>query len=439
MIFGITIDKTNPEYTVSDFLTYMPQFKNFVNAASTAIDVLYGNEIWSDSANVYYSYGSLQYILADNAFDDATWKGLIQANGKDIWSADSNIYWSDMHNQYALQKGKWTAMSWTGLNNFIGEDVWTDGKNYYYSNGYDQYILSNAAAAGSARSDFTAIETTSAGTIWTAIAWTGLQAFNGRNIWTNGTDIYYSFGSQQYKLSGNGWIKMTWSGLSLLIGMHVWTDGTKYYYSNGSQQFVLNGTTWSAKVWSGLTNFKGNDVWNDGGIYHCSNGVQQYKLSGNAWSAETWSNAETLFDKLYQKANNKIFYSIFGTDWDYAMSLCIAHYMILIAMQAQNPLGSDLSSLASGNNYQGILSSMSVGSFTKSFDLAKTMIDSDDAKWWNMTSFGAALMALYKTKGVPSIFVVTPTTVSLDKRSEYDAKKAEDLAVIYAEMQDRKS
>lgn len=147
---------------------------------------------------------------------------------------------------------------------------------------------------------------------------------------------------------------------------------------------------------------------------------------------------QTAFDNLYEIANNKIFYSIWGTDWKYAMSLCIAHYLILIAKAAENGnVGDSLASVASLDTYAGMLGSMSVGSFSKTFDLAKTMIDSDDAKWWNLTSPGAMLMALYKTKAAPSIFVVTPTP-GPSFASDLEAfmkKKNKDLSVILSEMQ----
>ena len=119
---------------------------------------------------------------------------------------------------------------------------------------------------------------------------------------------------------------------------------------------------------------------------------------------------DVAFDILYEMANNKIFYSIWGSDWKYAMSLCIAHYLILIAKNGQNGnVGDTLASVATLDTYAGMLQSMTVGSFSKSYDLSKTMIDSDDAKFWNLTSAGAILMSLYKTKAVPSVFVVTPT------------------------------
>lgn len=116
---------------------------------------------------------------------------------------------------------------------------------------------------------------------------------------------------------------------------------------------------------------------------------------------------EKYFDKLYKLANNKIFYSIFGSDWELAMSYCIAHYLTLIAQQQQAPVGNTLQEIAGGGTTKGVLSSMSVGSFSKSYDLGKTMLEEDEAMFWNQTSYGTSLMALLKTKAVPSIFVVT--------------------------------
>lgn len=119
------------------------------------------------------------------------------------------------------------------------------------------------------------------------------------------------------------------------------------------------------------------------------------------------SEGESYFEKLYKLADKKIYYSIFGSDWELAMSYCIAHYLTLIAQQQQAPVGNSLSEIAGGGTVKGVLSSMSVGSFSKSYDLGKTMLEENEAMFWNQTSFGAQLMALLKTKAIPSIFVVT--------------------------------
>lgn len=116
---------------------------------------------------------------------------------------------------------------------------------------------------------------------------------------------------------------------------------------------------------------------------------------------------QVMFDNLYPIANAKIFESIFGTDWKYAMSLCIAHYAYLIAIQATTPQGDTLSGITGGGVTRGVLTSATIGSFTKSYDLNYTALTSEDSLFWNQSAYGMSLYALYKTKAVPSIFVVT--------------------------------
>lgn len=120
---------------------------------------------------------------------------------------------------------------------------------------------------------------------------------------------------------------------------------------------------------------------------------------------------DNYFKKLYLKANERVFYSIFGSDWELAMSYVIAHYLTLIALQMQSPSGDNLQSISGGGVFQGIISSATVGGFNKTFDLDKTVYSSDDSLFWNQTKYGAAFMALYKTKAVPSIFVVTSESI----------------------------
>lgn len=120
---------------------------------------------------------------------------------------------------------------------------------------------------------------------------------------------------------------------------------------------------------------------------------------------------KTAFDNLYEIANAKIFKSIFGSDWKLAMSLCIAHYLTLIANQLGAPSGDSLESIAGGGTYKGVLSSMTVGSFSKSYELSKTMLENDESLFWNQTSYGASLMTLLKTKPIPSILVVTSNPI----------------------------
>lgn len=116
------------------------------------------------------------------------------------------------------------------------------------------------------------------------------------------------------------------------------------------------------------------------------------------------------FNKIYALVNNKIYKSVFGADWELAMSYAIAHYLTLIANQLQAPAGDTLQGIAGGAT-KGVLTNMTVGSFSKTYDIDKTMVSEQEAMFWNQTSFGAALMSLLKTKALPSIFVVTSNPV----------------------------
>lgn len=120
---------------------------------------------------------------------------------------------------------------------------------------------------------------------------------------------------------------------------------------------------------------------------------------------------QTAFENLYEIANNKIFKSIFGVDWKFAMSLCIAHYLTLIANQMGAPAGDSLSEIAGGGTYKGVLASATIGEFSKTYELSKTMLEENEALFWNSTSFGSLLMTLLKTKAVPSILVVTTNPI----------------------------
>ena len=118
---------------------------------------------------------------------------------------------------------------------------------------------------------------------------------------------------------------------------------------------------------------------------------------------------EKYFNKLYPMLNNKIFYSIFGTDWEYAISLGIAHYLTLIGSQKSRPVGSSLEEAAGGGaSVTGVLTGMSVGGFSKSYDYSLTIkSQEDEALFWNQTQYGVQFYALLKQKAQPSIFVVT--------------------------------
>lgn len=114
------------------------------------------------------------------------------------------------------------------------------------------------------------------------------------------------------------------------------------------------------------------------------------------------------FNKIYPLANNKVFYSIFGSDWEYAISLVIAHYITLIGKQTTRPVGNTLADATSDNTVNGVLTGVSVGGFSKQYDYNSVMSsNNDDALFWNQTPYGVSFWAILQTKSNPAIFVVT--------------------------------
>jgi len=78
-------------------------------------------------------------------------------------------------------------------------------------------------------------------TAWVPKIWNGLRSFYGNYIWSDGTNIYYSYYNDQYVLdkSTSTWIPKTWNGLIIFDGQYIWTGGTNIYYSYNGNNYIL--------------------------------------------------------------------------------------------------------------------------------------------------------------------------------------------------------
>ena len=234
----------------------------------TGLTNFYGQYIWTDGDNIYYSIGSSQYVLdkSTSTWSAKTWTGLTSFYGDYIWTDGDNIYYSYNSTNYVLDKSTstWNTKTWNGLTNFRGDYIWTDGTNIYYSNSSTQYVLDKSTST------------------WSEKTWTGLTNFTGKYVWSDGDNIYYSNGgsSSQYVLdkATSTWSQKTWTGLTSFYGDRIWTDGDNIYYSNGgsSSQYVLDKSTstWSTKTWTGgYASINGSYIWTDGtNIYYSYDG-----------------------------------------------------------------------------------------------------------------------------------------------------------------------
>ena len=242
--------------------------KTWLTKTWSGLTEIHGNDVWTDGDNIYYSFGSNQYVLnkSTSTWSTKTWSGLTSFNGTRIWTDGDNIYYSYNAKQYVLDKetSTWSTKTWSGLTSFDGSYIWTDGDNIYYSNDSNQYVLDK--------------ETSN----WSTKTWSGLNPSRGDDTWTDGDNIYYSYNAGHYVLdkATSTWSAKTWSGLTEFHGNNVWTDGDNIYYSASTYQYVLDKSTsnWSTKTWSGLTSFNGTSVWTDGDNIYNSASTYQYIL-----------------------------------------------------------------------------------------------------------------------------------------------------------------
>ena len=192
---------------------------------------------------------------------------------------------------------------WSGMTDFNGQDIWTDGTNIYYSRDSTQKVLNIATST------------------WSDNTWSGQILFRGSNIWTDGNNIYYSYGAAQKVLdvATSTWNDKTWNGVTNSNGMidfngsYVWTDGNNIYYSAGSRQKVLNvaTSTWSDKTWNGLNDFYSSYIWTDGNnIYHSIGSIQKVlNVATSTWSDKTWSGVTNLDGSYIWTDGTNIYYS----------------------------------------------------------------------------------------------------------------------------------
>ena len=195
---------------------------------------------------------------------------------------------------------KWESKTWNGKNLLYGSYVWTDGNDIYYSYGTAQHVLNRETST------------------WESKTWNGFSVFDSDNIWTDGENIYYSYRTSEYVLNRetSTWEEKSWNGGPLNFeGEYVWTDGENIYYSKYAEQYVLNKatSTWEPKTWKGRNSFHGFNIWTDGeNIYYRDANVLNKATS--TWEEKSWNGLTSFYggSSIWTDGND-IYYS-YGTD-----------------------------------------------------------------------------------------------------------------------------
>ena len=217
-------------------------------------------------------------------------------------TADTQFVANITYYEYQFQ-----AITFNGLSEIRGSYVWTDGTNIYYSYSTNHYVLDKSTNT------------------WTTKTWNGLSSFGGYRVWTDGTNIYWAGSDTWYVLnkSTSTWTKTTWEGAafnSILVSAKyntdnsIWTDGENIYFSCYGTQYVLDKSTntWNKKTWTGLTEFYGSGVWTDGeNIYYSWGSSTHYKLNKDTstWEKMTWKGFTSFHGPSVWTDGNNIYYS----------------------------------------------------------------------------------------------------------------------------------
>lgn len=242
-----------------------------------------GDSVWTDGNDIYCGSGSSQFILnrTTQSWEDKIQSGISDVSffGSMVWTDGTNIYHTNGGTIHILKDGVWKEKTWdiSSVGQYPSNSaVWLDGETAYYSSGSYQYVLNKDTDT------------------WEPKTWNGLTSFGGTGVWSDGTDIYYSYSDSDniihnYVLNRetDTWEEKTLNNVpasSSLWKKYSWTDGTNVYYSSGSTQRVFNKETsaWETQVWNVTSNFYGTEMWSDGScIYYSAQSFNDSELQGD--------------------------------------------------------------------------------------------------------------------------------------------------------------
>lgn len=120
---------------------------------------------------------------------------------------------------------------------------------------------------------------------------------------------------------------------------------------------------------------------------------------------------EAVFAEYVKIASGRCFKSMWGDEWTEGMSLLIAHFLSLWAdraAMADKSLGKTISGIAMMGRPQGVMTSISAGELSKSFDFSLTTLPTEkENAFYNKTLFGQDYYSRLIQKRSITVMVVT--------------------------------
>lgn len=205
-------------------------------------DGMNGFSLFNDGDNLLNFYNNRSYLFDSN---NLTWRRLDNLPAffsKDVIWKIGNDYYSlfadlDVNHRFCYKYDK-STMTWSQCELFDGilplyGKCWTDGINTYFSGScvYENKIK-----------DFNLVFDESLNQ-WIEKKWNGFDPVDGKFIWHDDNNIYYSDRDSQYILNvaTSTWIEYTWtlpdelssSTVVRFVGSAIWFDGFNYYLGDG--------------------------------------------------------------------------------------------------------------------------------------------------------------------------------------------------------------
>lgn len=283
---------------------YEAKRSSLSNYTSSALNSFTGlqNDTWSQIINASelkpYTYIYLQVNVSDTNRIAYYYMIFLSANGSTITT--HNLGWAYDQVEFDLGSAnnakdviltnydQWVPVTWESPGNILW--MWTDGSNLYFSRDSSQYKYNKLTST------------------WESVSW-NVDNLDGSQIWNDGSDVYYLYYSSSgigtrnsYKLNKS---TNTWESITFLPGTIddifggsvVVINGTSYHLgANANYKLNKSTLTWEQFYTWNNVNFVTHSVWTDGEKYYAtglpsitSSSGTTYELVGDEWVSKSWN------------------------------------------------------------------------------------------------------------------------------------------------------
>lgn len=204
----------------------------------------HGSHIWKfPSGSIMYSNGSNgQYRLSGSTWIENTHRKpddtSFSPSRQFIWTDGNRVYYNTSGVSYVKESYNyvnpisWNTRTWNNNSRpgFYGNDFWSDNDGHIYYSTYTNHKIMDTV-------NYT----------YSDKVWNGLSFFNADGVWHDlyGRILYsgwtglYSSGNYVLDIATSTWSEKTWEGFTPSFGYNIWNDGTNVYYSDGYTQYRL--------------------------------------------------------------------------------------------------------------------------------------------------------------------------------------------------------